>query len=71
MRIPIPRAYDYAMDFIALVLFPSCKYATAFLLVYTTLLAIGLVWYLDNWLWAPAVVGSMALAYIMTEWLRL
>jgi hypothetical protein len=64
MKIPIPKFYDQAMDMLAAILFPSRKYTYAILTVYIVLLAGGLAWYFDNWLWVPAVGMTMILAWI-------
>jgi hypothetical protein len=69
MKIPIPKFYDRVMDVIAIVLFPSQKYVYATLAGYTMLLAGGLAWYFDSWLWVPAVGLSMIMAWLMLEML--
>jgi hypothetical protein len=65
MKIPIPKFYDQVMDALATILFPSQKYIYAILAGYAVLLAGGLAWYFDDWLWFPAVGMSMALAWYM------
>jgi len=65
MKIPIPVWYDTIMDVIATIVFPSRKYVTLTLIFYTAALAIGLSWYFDNWIWAPAVIAGMVLGAIM------
>jgi hypothetical protein len=65
MKIPIPKFYDQVVDALAAILFPSRKYTYAILAAYTVLLAGGLAWYFDDWLWLPAVGMSMALAWYL------
>jgi hypothetical protein len=69
MKIPIPKFYDQAMDVLAAILFPSRKYVWVTLVCYAILLAGGLAWYFDSWLWVPAVGISMLLAWYALEML--
>jgi hypothetical protein len=56
------------MDALAVVFFPSRKYLNSTLAVYTVAMAGGLSWYFQSWWWAVAVLASMLLAWIITEW---
>jgi hypothetical protein len=67
MKIPIPKFYDQFMDALAAILFPSRKHIGIMLVVYTMLMAGVLAWYLDSWLWVPAVGASMLLAWYIVE----
>jgi hypothetical protein len=81
MRATLSRWWNDALDFIALCLFPANK-PTRFRLgthqihsteitvaIYTLLIGVGLAWYFANWLWFPATVLCMALAWMMMEWM--
>ena len=69
MQFRVPAIYDKVMDRIALVLFPSRRYAQVMLVAYVLLIAAGLVWYTSNWLWAPATLLCVALAWMVDRWL--
>lgn len=56
------------MDLIAMVIFPSRKYATATLVFYTFVLIVGLTWYTSNWLAIPAVILCMVFAWMLLTW---
>jgi hypothetical protein len=56
------------LDWLALILFPSRKHINLTLGVYTVIIAVGMAWYFANWLWAPAVVLSMIMAWMLFEW---
>lgn len=68
MAAKVWQLYDRVMDGIAVLVFPSQKYIHATLALYVLILAIGLVWYTSNWLWIPAVVLSMIMAWMIFEW---
>jgi len=80
MRIPIPAWYDKAMDAIATWLLPPPKpiglrlfgndivWTDVALVAYPTAAALGLWWWSGNWLWLPAVAGTMALALVIWGW---
>jgi hypothetical protein len=67
-----PSALSYyvnrLLDWVALILFPSRKYLNLTLGAYTVIFAVGMAWYFANWLWAPAVVLSMIMSWMLFEW---
>jgi hypothetical protein len=80
MKIRIPRFYDRVMDWIAFHLLPPDKptglrlfghavtWLELALVAYPTVGAIALFLWSGNWLWFPAIVGSMALAVVVMGW---
>lgn len=81
MRATLSRLWNGALDFVALCLFPANKptrwivgnhriHSTEITVaIYTLLIGIGLAWYFAYWLWFPATVLSMVLAWMMMEWM--
>ena len=80
MKIRIPRAYDATMDWIACHILPPNKptglrllgYPVTWLdlaLFFYPAIAAGALWaWSGNWLWFPAVAGSMAFAWVVWGW---
>ena len=82
MKIPIPRSYDRAMDWLAIHLIPPDKpiglklfgHAVtwadlATFAGYPSVMAIALTAWTGNWLWIPATALCMALAWFWLEML--
>lgn len=65
MKFRVPAWYDPLMDVIAMIVFPSRKYLNLTLAFYAVMIAVGMVWWSGNWLWAPGVLLCGAFAYIM------
>jgi hypothetical protein len=86
MRIRIPnrlaKYYDRTMDAIAIAIFPPPKkiglriagyeitLTEIMLAIYTITIAVGLMIYFENWLWAAATIllmvfGAMAMAWVL------
>jgi hypothetical protein len=64
----VNRAVHQLLDLLALILFPSRKHINLILGVYTVIIAVGLAWYFANWLWIPATILCMALAWMLLAW---
>jgi hypothetical protein len=80
MRRAAWKLYDRSMNRIAAILFPANK-PTRFrigsyqihstdvtLVLYTLLGGIALAWLFSNWLWIPATILSMVMAWMVMTW---
>lgn len=69
MQFRVPVIYDRVMDGIAMILFPSRRYLNLTLACYLIGIAVGLVWFTGNWLWAPGVLLCAVFAWMMQKWM--